>query len=60
VVARVHHDALCAHAGAGHHRSVTCEAAAALGLGVVGGGGWRGFLIYSGFVRLGPSRSGRV
>jgi hypothetical protein len=23
VVARVHHDALCAHAGAGHHRSVT-------------------------------------
>ena len=29
VVARVHHDALGAHAGAGHHRALTCEAAAA-------------------------------
>jgi hypothetical protein len=30
VVARVHHDALGAHARAGHHRALTCEAAAAL------------------------------
>jgi hypothetical protein len=31
VVARVHHDALGANAGAGHHRDVSCEAAAAAG-----------------------------
>jgi hypothetical protein len=30
VVARVHHDALGAHAGARHHRALTCEAAVAL------------------------------
>jgi hypothetical protein len=29
VVARGHHDALGAHTGAGHHRALTCEAAAA-------------------------------
>jgi hypothetical protein len=29
VVAHVHHDALGSHAGAGHHRALTCEMAAA-------------------------------
>jgi hypothetical protein len=29
VVARVHHDALGAHTGAGHHRALTCEVVAA-------------------------------
>ena len=42
VVARVHHDALRAHARTGDHGGLTCEAAAALGLGVAGGSGWSG------------------
>ena len=42
MVARVHHDALHAHAGTGDHGGLTCEAAAALGLGVAGGSGWSG------------------
>ena len=64
VVARVHHDALRAHAGTGDHGGLTCEAAAALGWEWLGERvKWRrevlGFLIYrdqgSGFVN-GPGR----
>jgi len=42
VVARVHHDALRAHAGAGNHLGLTCEAAAAQGFAVAAGSGWSG------------------